>query len=51
MTRRTVHGQISLDVDREHRSVRVEVPVGTQARALLPGIDSLLGPGTHTVSW
>ena len=51
MTRETVHGQISLAVDREQRSVRVEVPVGTQARVLLPGIDALLEPGSHTVSW
>ena len=51
MTRETIHGQIALRVDRPSRELDVVVPSGTRARVLLPGRDSLLEPGAHTVRW
>ena len=51
MTRETVHGRITVRVDRTSRVLEAEVPAGTQARVQLPGRDSLLEAGSHTVRW
>ena len=51
MTRQTVHGRVALRVDRASRVLDVEVPEGTRARVRLPGRDSLLEAGAHTVHW
>ena len=51
MTRETIHGPISVEVDRaEHRLV-LTVPVGSRAVVRLPSGDHPVGPGTSIVTW
>ncbi|MGO1924517.1 family 78 glycoside hydrolase catalytic domain [Brachybacterium tyrofermentans] len=51
LSRRTIHGEIVVDVDRDARIVTLEVPEGTRARVMLPGLEQHLEPGLHSVSW
>ncbi|MFC7374215.1 family 78 glycoside hydrolase catalytic domain [Brachybacterium sp. GCM10030267] len=49
LTRRTRHGEIAVEVDREAATVTVTVPAGTRARVVLPGIEQVLEAGRHTI--
>ncbi|MDN5685225.1 MAG: glycoside hydrolase family 78 protein [Brachybacterium sp.] len=51
LTRTTVHGEIDVEVDRDSSTLTVTVPEGTHARVVVPGIEQLLGPGAHAVTW
>lgn len=51
LARETVYGRIDLEVDRAAQTLRIQVPAGTQARVLLPGSDTQLGSGAHTIVW
>ncbi|WP_193107208.1 family 78 glycoside hydrolase catalytic domain [Brachybacterium sp. FME24] len=51
LTRRTTYGEIVIDVDRESSTLTLEVPAGTRARVVLPGIEQVLEAGLHSVAW
>ena len=51
LTRTTIHGEIDVEVDRDAATVTLTVPEGTRARVVLPGVEQLLEPGVHAVTW
>ncbi|UVY83884.1 glycoside hydrolase family 78 protein [Brachybacterium sp. NBEC-018] len=52
MTRRTVRGDLAVDMDRASRCLVLTVPASMRALVRLPGApERSVGPGEHTMSW